>query len=100
MIKLIGVYDYTVILTYLSLFSALFGMTQAGHGRYGPVAGKNFPKSESPAVFYTAFCGSGYGDVHRSEDTGKTGNKGFSRDFGELCRTSVHSWQYIINHNI
>ena len=34
MIKLIGVYDYTVILTYLSLFSALFGMTQAGHGRY------------------------------------------------------------------
>ncbi len=32
MIKLIGVYDYTVILTYLSLLSALFGMTQAVRG--------------------------------------------------------------------
>ena len=34
MIKLIGVYDYTVILTYLSLISSVFGMTQAIHGDY------------------------------------------------------------------
>ena len=34
MIKLIGVYDYTVILTYLSLLSAVFGMSQAMHGNY------------------------------------------------------------------
>ena len=34
MIKLIGFYDYTVILTYLSLFSAVFGMIQAIHGNY------------------------------------------------------------------
>ena len=30
MIKLIGVYDYTVVLTYLSLISSVFGMTQLG----------------------------------------------------------------------
>lgn len=33
-IRFIGVYDYTVILTYLSLLSAVFGMTQAIHGDY------------------------------------------------------------------
>ena len=34
MIHFIGVYDYTVILTHLSLISAVFGMTQAIHGDY------------------------------------------------------------------
>lgn len=32
--KFIGVYDYTVILTYLSLFSAVFGMIQAVEGNF------------------------------------------------------------------
>lgn len=32
MIRFIGFYDYTVILTFLSLFSAVFGMTQAAQG--------------------------------------------------------------------
>ena len=32
MIKLIGVYDYTVLLTYIGLVSSLFGMTQAAGG--------------------------------------------------------------------
>lgn len=32
--KLIGVYDYTVILTYLSLFSAVVGLAGAAEGRY------------------------------------------------------------------
>ena len=31
--KLIGVYDYTVILTYISLFISVIGMTQAMNGR-------------------------------------------------------------------
>jgi len=35
MIRLIGVYDYTVILTYLSLFSAVIGQIQAGKGHLG-----------------------------------------------------------------
>lgn len=34
MFRLIGVYDYTVILTYLSLVSSVFGMIQAVHGDY------------------------------------------------------------------
>ena len=34
MIRFIGFYDYTVILTYLSLISSVFGMTQAIHGDY------------------------------------------------------------------
>ena len=31
---MIGFYDYTVILTYISLMSSVFGMTQAIEGRY------------------------------------------------------------------
>ena len=34
MIRFIGFYDYTVILTYLSLIASVFGMTQAIHGDY------------------------------------------------------------------
>ena len=34
MIRFIGVYDYTVVLTYLSLISSVFGMTRAIHGDY------------------------------------------------------------------
>ena len=34
MIKLIGVYDYTVILTYMSLISSVFGITQAFRGEF------------------------------------------------------------------
>ena len=31
---MIGFYDYTVILTYISLASSVIGMTQAIHGRF------------------------------------------------------------------
>ena len=34
MLRFIGVYDYTVILTYLSLFSAVIGMVAAGKGAF------------------------------------------------------------------
>lgn len=34
MIRFIGFYDYTVILTFMSLCSSLFGITQAIHGEY------------------------------------------------------------------
>jgi len=34
MIRLIGFYDYTVILTYLSLISSVYGITQAIHSDY------------------------------------------------------------------
>ena len=31
---MIGFYDYTVVLTYISLASSVIGMTQAIHGRF------------------------------------------------------------------
>lgn len=31
---MIGYYNYTVVLTYISLASSVFGMTQAIHGRF------------------------------------------------------------------
>ena len=31
---MIGYYNYTVVLTYVSLASSVFGMTQAIHGRF------------------------------------------------------------------
>lgn len=34
MLRFIGVYDYTVILTYLSLISAVIGMVAAGEGKF------------------------------------------------------------------
>ena len=34
MLRLIGVYDYTVILTYMSLVSAVIGMVLANNGRF------------------------------------------------------------------
>ena len=45
MLHFIGVYDYTVILTYLGLISSVFGITQAIHGDY------------KVAVFCLAFSG-------------------------------------------
>ena len=44
-LSFIGFYDYTVVLTYLSLVSAVFGMTRAIHGDY------------KVAIFCLAFCG-------------------------------------------
>ena len=31
---MIGIYNYTVVLTYMSLCSSVFGMTQAIHGHF------------------------------------------------------------------
>ena len=45
MLRLIGFYDYTVILTYLSLFSAIQGMIFACKGRL------------TAAILYLFFCG-------------------------------------------
>ena len=44
-LRFIGFYDYTVILTYLSLAAAVLGMAQAIHGHY------------KTAIFYLAFAG-------------------------------------------
>ena len=76
MIKFIGVYDYTVILTYISLISAVFGMTQAIHGDY------------RTAVFCLAFsglCDAFDGRVARTKKNRTEDEKAFGIQLDSLC---------------
>ncbi len=74
--KFIGVFDYTVILTYMSLISAVFGMTQAIHGDY------------KMAIFCLAFCGicdSFDGKVARTKKNRTKDEKAFGIQLDSLC---------------
>lgn len=76
MIRLIGVYDYTVILTYMSLISSVFGMTQAIHGDY------------KTAVFCLAFsgiCDAFDGRVARAKKDRTEDEKAFGIQLDSLC---------------
>ena len=76
MIKFIGVYDYTVILTYISLISAVFGMTQAIHGDY------------RTAIFCLAFsglCDAFDGRVARTKKNRTEDEKAFGIQLDSLC---------------
>ena len=74
--KLIGVYDYTVVLTYLSLISSVFGMTQAIHGDY------------KAAIFCLAFsgaCDAFDGRVARTKKNRTEDEKEFGIQLDSLC---------------
>ena len=74
--KFIGVFDYTVILTYMSLISSVFGMTQAIHGDY------------KMAIFCLAFCGicdSFDGKVARTKKNRTKDEKAFGIQLDSLC---------------
>ncbi len=76
MIRFIGVYDYTVILTYISLISSVYGMTQAIHGDY------------KMAVFCLAFsgiCDAFDGRVARSKKDRTEDEKSFGIQLDSLC---------------
>lgn len=76
MIKFIGVYDYTVILTYISLISSVFGMTQAIHGDY------------KMAIFCLAVsgaCDAFDGRVARSKKNRTDDEKSFGIQLDSLC---------------
>ena len=76
MFRLIGVYDYTVILTYLSLVSSVFGMIQATHGNY------------KTAVFCLALSGlcDGFdGRVARTKKDRTEDGKQFGIQLDSLC---------------
>ena len=76
MIKLIGVYDYTVVLTYMSLLSSVFGMTQAIHGDY------------KQAIFCLAFsgaCDAFDGRVARTKKNRTEDEKNFGIQLDSLC---------------
>ena len=76
MIRFIGFYDYTVILTYMSLISSVFGITQAIHGDY------------KTAIFCLAFsgiCDAFDGRVARSKKNRTEDEKAFGIQLDSLC---------------
>ena len=74
--KLIGVYDYTVILTYLSLFSAVFGMFQAAQGSFTAAV---------VCLFCSGFCDAFDGIVARSKKDRTEDEKAFGIQLDSLC---------------
>jgi len=76
MLRFIGFYDYTVILTYMSLLSSVFGITQAIHGDY------------KQAIFCLAFsgiCDAFDGRVARSKKNRTEDEKAFGIQLDSLC---------------
>ena len=76
MIRFIGFYDYTVILTYISLISSVFGITQAIHGDY------------KLAIFCLAFsgmCDAFDGRIARSKKNRTEDEKSFGIQLDSLC---------------
>lgn len=76
MIRFIGFYDYTVLLTYLSLISSVFGITQAIHGDY------------KQAIFCLALSGlfdAFDGRVARTKKNRTADEKAFGIQLDSLC---------------
>lgn len=76
MIRFIGVYDYTVILTYISLISSVFGMTQAIHGDY---------KTAIFCLAFSGFCDAFDGRVARTKKNRTQDEKSFGIQLDSLC---------------
>ena len=76
MIRLIGVYDYTVILTYLSLISSVYGMTQAIHGDY---------KAAILCLAISGICDAFDGRVARMKKDRTEDEKQFGIQLDSLC---------------
>jgi len=74
--RFIGFYDYTVVLTYISLISSVFGMTRAIHGDY------------KMAIFCLAFsgmCDAFDGRIARSKKNRTEDEKSFGIQLDSLC---------------
>ena len=67
--RLIGFYDYTVILTYLSLVSSVLGMTRAIHGDY---------KLAILCLAFSGICDAFDGRVARTKSDRSDDEKAFS----------------------
>lgn len=74
--KLIGVYDYTVILTYISLISAVFGMTQAIHSDY---------KTAIFCLALSGICDAFDGRIARTKKDRTEDEKAFGVQLDSLC---------------
>ena len=75
-IRLIGVYDYTVILTYLSLLSAVLGMCSAISGKFG---------ISFLCLFLSGFCDAFDGIVARSKKNRTEDEKSFGIQLDSIC---------------
>ena len=76
MIKLIGFYDYTVILTYLSLVSAVLGMVQASKGNFTIAI---------ICLLMSGICDAFDGKVARSKKNRTEDEKAFGIQLDSLC---------------
>lgn len=76
MIKLIGFYDYTVILTYLSLISAVLGIVSASQGRFTAAV---------LCLVVSGICDAFDGMVARSKKNRTEDEKAFGIQIDSLC---------------
>lgn len=76
MIKFLGVYDYTVILTYMSLISAIVGITQAAQGHY---------TAAILCLLLSGICDAFDGTVARSKKNRTDDEKAFGIQLDSLC---------------
>ena len=76
MIKLIGYYDYTVILTYLSLISAVLGIVSASQGRFTAAV---------LCLVLSGICDAFDGMVARSKKNRTEDEKAFGIQIDSLC---------------
>jgi CDP-diacylglycerol--serine O-phosphatidyltransferase len=74
--KFIGFYDYTVILTYLSLASAFVGMSFAHQGHFTAAV---------ICLFFSGFCDAFDGTVARSKKNRTDDEKAFGIQLDSLC---------------
>lgn len=73
---MIGFYDYTVILTYISLASSVIGMTQAIHGRF---------KMAVLCLAFSGLCDMFDGKIARSKKNRTEDQKSFGVQIDSLC---------------
>ena len=74
--KLIGFYDYTVILTYLSLVSAVIGMVSASKGSFGTAI---------VCILVSGICDAFDGTVARTKKNRTEDEKNFGIQLDSLC---------------
>ncbi|MFQ7552744.1 MAG: CDP-alcohol phosphatidyltransferase family protein [Blautia marasmi] len=73
---MIGFYNYSVILTYISLISSVFGMTQAIHGRF---------KAAVFCLALSGLCDMFDGKIARSMKNRTEDEKSFGIQIDSLC---------------
>lgn len=76
MLRFIGFYDYTVILTYIGLISSVFGITQAIHGDY---------KTAILCLAFSGICDAFDGRIARTKKNRTDDEKSFGIQLDSLC---------------